>query len=55
MYLRLQIKGELNNTGLHTKKLRGKSFAMKADIILGSPARLDTSDSEAEADTKDEY
>ena len=55
MYLRLQIKGELNNTDLHTKKLRGKSFAMKANNILGSPARLDTSDSETEADMEDEY
>jgi hypothetical protein len=49
------IKGELNNADLHTKKLRDKSFATKADNILGSPARLDTSDSEAEADTEDEY
>ena len=51
----IKIKGELNNADLHTKKLRDKSFATKADNILGSPARLDTSDSEAEADTEDEY
>jgi hypothetical protein len=52
----IKIKGELNNDAdLHTKKLRDKSFATKADNILGSPARLDTSDSEAEADTEDEY
>jgi hypothetical protein len=51
----LKIKGELNNADLHTKKLRDKSFATKADNILGSPARLDTSDSEAEAGTEDEY
>jgi hypothetical protein len=30
----LKIKGELNNAYLHTKKLRGKSFAVnKADNI----------------------
>jgi hypothetical protein len=52
----IKIKGELNNADLHTKKLRDKSFPTKADNILGSPpARLDTSDSEAEADTEDEY
>ncbi len=27
----LKIKGELNNANLHTKKLRDKSFAVKAD------------------------
>ncbi len=43
----LKIKGELNNADLHTKKLRDKSFAIKADNILGSPA-APTSDSEAE-------
>ena len=44
-----KIKGELNNADLHnTKKLRDKSFATKADNILGSPTTaLDTSDSEA--------
>ncbi len=46
----LKIKGDL-----HTKKLRDKSFATKADNILGSPVRFDTSDSEAEVDTEDEY
>ena len=51
----LKIKGELNNADLHTKKLRDKSFATKDGNILGSPARLDTSDSEAEADTENEY
>jgi hypothetical protein len=52
----LKIKCELNNADLYKKKLRDKSFARKADnIILGSPARLDTSDSEAEADTEDKY
>jgi hypothetical protein len=52
----IKIKGELNNSDLHTKKLiRDKSIATKADNILGSPVRLDTSDSEAEADTEDEY
>ena len=52
----LKIKGELNNADLLTKKLiMDKSFATKTDNILGSPARLDTSDSEAEADTEDEY
>ncbi len=44
----LKIKGELNNADLHTKKLRDKSFAVKADNILGSShAALYTSDSEA--------
>ena len=43
-----KIKGELNNADLHTKKLRDKSFAVKADNILGSRASLDTSDPEAE-------
>ena len=44
----LKIKDELNNADLHTKKLRGKSFAVnKADNILGSHAALYTSDSEA--------
>ena len=51
----IKIKGELNNADLHTKKLRDKSFATKADNILGSKSRLYTSDSEAEADTEDEY
>jgi hypothetical protein len=51
----MKIKGELNNADLYTKKLRDKSFATKVDNILGSPVRLDTSDSEAEADTEDEY
>ena len=51
----LKIKGELHNADLHTKKLRDKSFATKADNILGSPVRFDTSDSEAEADTEDDY
>jgi hypothetical protein len=51
----IKIKGELNNADLHTKKLRDKLFAKKADNILGSPTRFDTSDSEAEADTEDEY
>jgi hypothetical protein len=51
----LKIKGELNNADLHTKKLRDKLFVKtKADNIIGPPARLDTSDSEAEADTKDD-
>ena len=51
----IKIKGELNNANLHTKKLRDKSFATKADnILVGSPAKLDTSNSEAEADTEDE-
>jgi hypothetical protein len=44
----LKIKGELNNADLHTKKLRDKSFATKADNILGSPT-APTSDSEAGA------
>jgi hypothetical protein len=44
-----KIKGELNNADLHTKKLRDKSFATKADNILGSPA-APTSDSETEAE-----
>ncbi len=43
----LKIKGELNNADLHTKKLREKSFAVKADNIFGSHAALYTSDSEA--------
>ena len=43
----LKIKGELNNADLHTKKLRDKSFAVKADNILGYHAALYTSDSEA--------
>ncbi len=30
----LKITGELNNADLHTKKLRDKSFAVKADNIL---------------------
>ena len=51
----LKIKGEVNNADLHTKKLRDKSFVTKADNILGSKSRLYTSDSEAEADTEDEY
>jgi hypothetical protein len=40
----LKNKGKLNNVDLHTKKLRDKSFATKADnILLGSPSRrLDT-------------
>ena len=45
-----KIKGELNNADLHTKKLRDKSFAVKADNILGSHAALNTSDSEAETE-----
>ncbi len=48
----LKIKGEMNNADLH---IRDKSFATKADNILGSPARLDTIDLEAEVDTEDEY
>jgi hypothetical protein len=51
----LKIKGEMNNADLHTKELRDKSFATKADNILGPPARLDTIDLEAEVDTEDEY
>jgi hypothetical protein len=51
----LKIKGELNNADLHAKKLRDKSFATKADNILGSPAKLNTSELEAEVDTEDEY
>ena len=51
----LKIKGELNNADLHAKKLRDKSFATKADNILGSPARLNTSDSKAAADTENDY
>jgi hypothetical protein len=51
----LKIKDELNNADLHTKKLRNKSFATKADNILGSPARLNTSDSKAAADTENDY
>ena len=50
----IQVLKIKNNADLHTKKLRDKSFATKADNILGSPARLDTSDSEAKADTEDE-
>ena len=50
----LKIKGEVNNADLHTKKLRDKSFATKADNILGLPATLDTSDSEANSDMEDE-
>jgi hypothetical protein len=47
-YVREQLEGELNNADLHTKKLRDKSFAFKADNILGSHAALYyTSDSEA--------
>ena len=42
-----KIKGELNNADLHTKMLRDKSFAVKADNILGSHAALEKSDSEA--------
>jgi hypothetical protein len=39
---------ELNNADLRTKKLRDKSFAVKADnILVGSHAALYTSDSEA--------
>ena len=44
-----KIKGELNNTDLHTKKLRDKSFASKVDNIVGYPA-APSSDSEAEAE-----
>ena len=44
----LKIKGELNNADLHTKKLRDKSFATKADNILGSPT-AHGGDSEATA------
>ena len=43
----LKIKGELNNADTYTKKLRDKSFAVKANNILGSHAVLYTSDSEA--------
>ena len=47
----LKIKGgELNNADLHTKKLRDKSLAVKAENILGSHAALYTSDSEAGTD-----
>ena len=47
----LKIKGELNNADIHTKKLRDKSLAVKADNILGSShAALYTSDSEAGTD-----
>ena len=42
--------GELNNADLHTKKLRDKSFDVKADNILGSNAALNTSESEAGTD-----
>ena len=45
----LKIKDELNNADLQTKKLRDKSFATKADNILGSPT-APTSDSEAAAE-----
>ena len=44
----LKIKGELKNADLHTKKLRDKSFAIKADNILGSHT-APVSDSEATA------
>ena len=37
------------------KKQMDSSFATEADNILGFSARLDTSDSEAEADTEDKY
>ena len=52
----LKIKSELNNNAdLHAKKLRDKSFAVKADDnILGSHAALYTSDSEAGTDLDDE-
>ena len=50
----LKIKGELNNADLHTKILRDKSFAAKADNILGSHAALYTSDSEAGTTDLDE-
>jgi hypothetical protein len=50
----LKIKGQANNADLHTKKLRDKSFATKADNILGSPAALDTSDSETETAADEE-
>ena len=43
------MSGELNNADLHTNKLKGKSFATKADIILGSPA-APSSASEAESE-----
>ena len=48
----LKIKGEVNNADLHTKKLRDKSFATKADNILGSPAR---NIAKTEADSESEY
>ena len=51
----IQVLKIKNNADLHGKKLRDKSFATKADNILGSPAKLNTSDSEAKADTEDEY
>jgi hypothetical protein len=51
----LKIKGELNNADLHTKKLRYKSFAVKADNILGSHAALYTSDSEAGTELDEEH
>ena len=54
----LKIKGELNNADLHTKKKlmdNIRLFATKADNILGSPARLDTSDSKAEGDMEEKY
>jgi hypothetical protein len=50
----LKIKGEVNNADLHTKKLRDKSFATKADNILGSPARNIVHNMETEADTENE-
>ena len=46
----LKIKSELNNADLHTTKLRDKSFAVKADNILGSYAALNTSDSKIGTD-----
>ena len=55
MIIVLKIKDELNNADLHTKILRDKSFATKADNILGSPARIDTSDSKAAADMENDY
>ena len=42
----------MNNADLHTKKLRDKSFATKADNILGSPAR---NIAKTEADSESEY
>ena len=46
----LKIKGELNNADRHTKKLKDKLFAVKADNIHDSRAALNTSDSEAGTD-----